>query len=79
MNMVVGFFVTAVVLYFLWKVLGPPVPKLKGRKSARQVTRGKYTPKDPVLDEISRLRSQERRLKSELRRVREELEEVAFN
>ena len=77
MNTMVGLLVTAIVFYFMWKVIGPTISFSKRRKKSASMTREGYKPKDPVLAEIARLRSQERRLRSELRRVQAEIKETA--
>lgn len=78
MNTMVGGLVTLLVLYFLWKVLGPSFSLPKRRKK-RSVRRSGYHPKDPKLAEISKLRSQERKLRAELRKIQEEIKETALS
>jgi len=77
MNTMVDMLVTATVFYFMWKVIGPTISFSKRRTRNASIKREGYKPKDPVLAEISRLRSQERRLRSELRRVQAEIKETA--
>lgn len=78
MNTLVGGFVTLVVLYFMWKVLGPSV-SLPKRGKKRKVRRRGYHPRDPKLEALSKLRGQERRLRAELRKIQEEIKDTAMS
>ncbi|MCF8566239.1 hypothetical protein LLE49_16055 [Alicyclobacillus tolerans] len=76
MNTLVGLFVTAVVFFALFKLLGPPLSIGKSRKK-RAGTR-KVKPKSQRDLEIAKLKGKQRRLRAELRRVQEELQDISL-